>query len=461
MAQIFKEGEMKVRPDVYYRYSNKGKNDNVGAVDGINALVMQASWGPVGEVKAFSKAAEVKEVYGNCDAALMAEAMFEEGASSIYIYRAGGTGGAKGSLKQGENVVITAKYEGDYPIKVKVQKQPGDEVKQCFVIIDDTVKETFFFDAVEEGEATALAEALKSSAYITMEGGKTGAVAEFEQTLTGSVDPSVTGDGYVEGFYALEPYYYNVICCDTIAEGVQNLLHEYIDEAVKVGKFPIGVVAGDTTATFNERKAKAAGFNDEQIAFMGNTYADPDGNSAPPILAAARLAGAIAATPANKSIVHRAIKNASDVPEKFTNAQYEEAILAGMILFSKSSDGQIWFDSGVTTLVKPDDTQDAGWKKLKRTKVRNELMHRLDVIMERLIGKVNCDDNGIADVLQAGMGLLKDMAREKKILDGATFTLDAENPKTSDSAWFVVEADDIDSLEKIYLHYRFSNMPTA
>ena len=58
-------------------------------------------------------------------------------------------------------------------------------------------------------------------------------------------------------------------------------------------------------------------------------------------------------------------------------------------------------------------------------------------------------------------GLLKDMAREKKILDGATFTLDAENPKTSDSAWFVVEADDIDSLEKIYLHYRFSNMPTA
>lgn len=135
--------------------------------------------------------------------------------------------------------------------------------------------------------------------------------------------------------------------------------------------------------------------------------------------------------------------------------------MSGMILFSKSSDGQIWFDSGVTTLVAPDENQDAGWKKLKRTKVRNELMHRLDVIMERLIGKVNCDDNGIADVLQAGMGLLKDMAREKKILDGATFTLDAENPKTSDSAWFVVEADDIDSLEKIYLHYRFSNMPTA
>lgn len=461
MAQIFREGEIKVRPDVYYRYSNKGKNDNVGAVDGINALVMQAAWGPIGEVKAFVKATDVKEAYGDCDGTKMAEAMFEEGASTIYVYRAGGTGGTKAKLTQGENVVMTAKYEGDFPIKVKVQKMPGDEVKQCFVIIDGVVKETFVFDAVGDGEAASLADTLQSSAYVTMEGGKTGEVAEFEQALTGGSNPSVTGDGYVEGFYALEPYYYNVICCDTIAEGVQNLLHEYIDEVVKVGKLPDRRLPRGYDAAFNERKTKAAGFNDEQIAFMGNSYTDPDGKAAPPIMAAARLAGAIAATPSNKSIVHRAIKNAIDVPEKFTNAQYEEAILSGMILFSKSSDGQIWFDSGVTTLVAPDENQDAGWKKLKRTKVRNELMHRLDVIMERLIGKVNCDDNGIADVLQAGMGLLKDMAREKKILDGATFTLDAENPKTSDSAWFVVEADDIDSLEKIYLHYRFSNMPTA
>lgn len=461
MAQIFKEGEMKVRPDVYYRYSNKGSNEAVGAVDGINALVMQSSWGPVSEVKAFTKAAEVKETFGDCDGTKMAEAMFEEGASTIYIYRAGGTGGVKGSLKQGENVVITAKYEGSFPIKVKVQKKPGDEVKQCFIIVDGAVKETFYFDAVEEGEAAALAALLKKSAYVSMEEGKTGAVAEFEEVLTGGSNPSVTGDGYVDGFYALEPYFYNVICCDTISDGIQNLLHAYIDEAVKVGKFPIGVVGADVTTSFNDRKAKAAAFNDEQIAFIGNSYADIDGNTMPLNLAAARLAGAIAATPANKSIIHRAISNASDVPEKFTNAQYEEAILSGMILFSKSSDGQIWFDSGVTTLIKPDDNQDAGWKKLKRTKVRNELMHRLDVIMEKLIGKVNCDDDGIADVLQAGMGLLKDMAREKKILDGATFTLDAENPKTSDSAWFVVEADDIDTLEKIYLHYKFSNMPTA
>ena len=58
MAQIFREGEMKVRPDVYYRYSNRG-TEEVGAVDGIAALVMKASWGPCGQVSAFSSAADL------------------------------------------------------------------------------------------------------------------------------------------------------------------------------------------------------------------------------------------------------------------------------------------------------------------------------------------------------------------------------------------------------------------
>ena len=78
-----------------------------------------------------------------------------------------------------------------------------------------------------------------------------------------------------------------------------------------------------------------------------------------------------------------------------------------------------------------------------------------------LLGNPICDSDGIADVVQSGMRLLNDMAGEKKIMPGGSFTLDADNPQTSDSAWFIVEVDDIDTLEKIYLHYRFSNVQTA
>ncbi len=458
MAQIFKEGEMKVRPDVYYRYDVRGE-ETVGATDGINALVMEAPWGPLGEVKAFYNAKDLAEAYGTCDGVEMAAIMFAEGASTVYVYRAG-TGGAKASLTQGDNVVITAKYEGSRPIKVKVLALPGGKQKQCLVIADDKVKEVYTFAAGGENEAAELASVLKASAYVTAEEGKTGTVEEFETVLSGGEDPKAVADDYLDGFYALEPYYYNVICCDTISDSIQNVLAAYIEEVVETGKFPIAVMGTDCTKPLTDRMAAAAEKNNGQIAMIGNTYTELTGIAAKMNCAVAHLAGAVAATPANQSIVHKALKGAGDVTERFTGTQYEEAIKNGLVLLSRSADGQVWFDSGVTTLVNLDANQDAGWKKLKRTKVRNELMRRLHVAMEKKIGKVNCDSDGIADVIQTGIRVLNDMAREKKIMQGGIFTLDTENPQTSDSAWFIVEVDDIDTLEKIYLHYRFSNTQT-
>ena len=460
MAQIYKENEAKIRPDVYYRYSNKGTS-SVTAVDGINALVVKASWGPAGETKAYGRIEDVRDAYGECDGTDMAAAIFEEGASKVYVYRVSGTGGKKATGKLGD-MTVTSKWEGVYPVKVKIQKKPGDDtIKQCLVLVNNTVKETFGFTSGATDSA-ALAEQLKSSVYVEVADGDTpAAVAEAEVELTGGVDPTVTAEDYVKGFYALEPYFYNVICIDTVDDAIQGLLKEYVNAAVKVGKFPIAVLSTDASKSFPAKLEKAKSYNDAQTAFIGNVYIDMDGKTVAPIMAVARLAGAISATPANKSIIHRAIKDASDIPEKYTNTQYEEAIMGGMVLFSVSSDGQVWFDSGVTTLTQPADNQDDGWKKLKRTKVRNELMHRIDTVMEKKIGKVNCDADGIASIIQGGNGVLKDMANEKKIFAGGSFYIDPDMPATSDSAWFIIDVDDIDTLEKIYLNYRFSTTPTA
>ena len=46
------------------------------------------------------------------------------------------------------------------------------------------------------------------------------------------------------------------------------------------------------------------------------------------------------------------------------------------------------------------------------------------------------------------------MVGEKKLLQGDAFE-DETNPPQGDSAWFVIEVDDIDSVEFIYLAYRF------
>ena len=47
------------------------------------------------------------------------------------------------------------------------------------------------------------------------------------------------------------------------------------------------------------------------------------------------------------------------------------------------------------------------------------------------------------------------MIAEKKLALGSIMTEDSANPAKGDSAWFVIAVDDIDSIEKIYLTYRF------
>jgi hypothetical protein len=81
-------------------------------------------------------------------------------------------------------------------------------------------------------------------------------------------------------------------------------------------------------------------------------------------------------------------------------------------------------------------------------------MDRIDRTLAPKIGTINCDTDGIAYVIQCATGVIKEMIAEKKLSAG-TFYEDPENPHAGDSAWFIIECDDIDSLEKIYLHYQF------
>ena len=58
-----------------------------------------------------------------------------------------------------------------------------------------------------------------------------------------------------------------------------------------------------------------------------------------------------------------------------------------------------------------------------------------------------------SDILQ---GLLRAMTAEGKLLAGASVYEDPDVPPAGDSAGFVIEANDVDALEKVYFTYRFS-----
>ena len=465
MAVFYNEGESKKRPGVYQRHTNTGFDAPAGAKDGICAIPVKATWGPLGKVLKNTYANELTKhygsgTYGDGYTVPAAAAMFNGGASIVYTYRLG-TGGKQASKELASGLTATAKYPGTLPISVAVQEKLGDSAKkQLLVYTGTTLVETWTFAADGKAEGANLVAAAADSEYITVTGtaATIANLAVASGALTGGEDPAVTNEDYSAAFAALEPYYYNTIALDVDDDEnmtLSLLLQTYKANAYKLGKLGLAVVGEKTSVNFDTRCSHALAFNDAKVVYLGGGWIS-GAESKDGVMAICHTAGIIASTPSSQGITHAVITGATDLCESLTYAQYEQAIDCGMLMVSMSPDGSIWYDSGITTLTSPESgTQDDGWKKIRRAKVRFELINRLDGVLAPKVGRVSADTDGIADIIQTGQRVLDQMVNEGKLMSGATFAEDSSRPYTGDSAWFIIQVDDVDSLEKIYLQYQF------
>ena len=464
MAIHYKEGERKVRPNLYQRQSNIGFSSLSTAQDGICAIAIKASWGPLGKVVKNTMSSDLNKNYGNGEYSTAftvpaAAEMFHGGAGIVYTYRLG-TGGKQAALEM-DGMVVTAKYPGAMAISVAVQEKLGDSSKKQFMVYAGTkLVEEYEFAADGKNEGANLIAAVKYSNYVVITGtAETVSVLPVASgVLAGGEDPTVTIADYSTAWAALEPYYYNCIALDVDDDEsltLSQMLHEYLVNANTMGKLGMVIVGEKATVDFEKRCKNAAAFNDSKAVYFGGGWKSGKTNM-DGVLSICHTAGVIASTPSNQSIVHAEISSATELCETLTNAQYVEAIKCGMLLVSQSSDGVIWYDSGINTLVNPEGTtEDDGWKKIRRTKTRFEMFDRMDRELMPKVGRVSADKDGVADIIQTGQRVLDAMVNEKKLHAGATFFEDPQNPFDADSAWFIVQSDDIDSLEKIYEHYQF------
>lgn len=464
MGYFYKKGEKKVRPGLYQRYENRGASTTAGALVGYCAITIQADWGPLNEVVTAS-AENLTRLFGNGGTVADAQALFDGGASTVYVCRIG-TGGTKANLTLKDStsasaVTVEALYPGKREFAVSVKAVLGDSTKKEFIITEGaTVLEKFVFNAgSNEPDNLVAAVAETGSAYVTVTKatGGNGILAPIQQVvMTGGVNPTVTTADYSAGFNALETMDWNTITVDTDDNAVHALLASFMNRVYETGKFAMCVVGDPLTVALTERFNKSRAFNDELVVYFGSGWIDSMGNKIDGHKAVNHVAGVIASTTSDKAITHLVIKGAADLAERLTNEQYIDAINSGCLMLSMSPDKQVWFDSGINTLLTPDADQDEGWQKIKRVAVRNELMMRMDRTISKKVGRVINDADGQADVIQAGQAVLNEMVNEcGKLLPGATFHLDANNPPQGDSAWFVIDADDADTMEKIYLLYRF------
>ena len=465
MASIFyNEGEVKTRPGVYQRHTNSGFNAPVSSQDGYCAIPVQASWGPLGKVVRNIVASDLTKNYGSGTYGTgytvpAAVAMFDGGASVVYTYRLG-SGGKQASKEITSGLTATAKYPGTLAVSVAVQEKLGDSTTKLLQVYAGTaLMEEFSFAADGKAEGANLIAAAKNSKYVivTGEAATVPTLAVASGALEGGENPTVSNEDYSKAFAAFEPYWYNTIALDVDDPDMtlSLLLSTYLANSYKLGKLGVAVVGDKTDVDFETRLAHAKAFNDCKVVYLGGGWISGTENK-DGVMAICQTAGVIAATPSNQGIVHTVINGATELCESLTNAQHIDAINAGMLMVSRSDDGSIWYDSGINTLITPDEkTQDLGWKKIRRVKTRYEMIDRLNRTMAPKVGRVSASTDGIADIVQAGQRVLDTMVSEGKLQRGAQFIEDKGNPATGDSAWFIIQADDNDSLEKIYLHYQF------
>ena len=114
----------------------------------------------------------------------------------------------------------------------------------------------------------------------------------------------------------------------------------------------------------------------------------------------------------------------------------------------------IWIDNAINTLITPADNQDAGWKKIRRVKTRFELLRRANNAADELIGKVDNLPNGRKTVINHIQDVCMAMVEEEKLVSGDV-TENSSSVSDGDEAYFDIDVVDMDSIEHMYLTFRF------
>lgn len=462
----FSIGEKKIRPGEYHRTENAGGIVTAGANNGIVAGIIRANWGPLNKAVVFDANTDVKAIFGSGLTEDLIPEMFKAGNQRGYFVRVG-TGGTAGTITLKDSatsaadvVTLTAKYVGDRAFSVSVRDSITNTSKRECVIYDGTTEfEKATFDK-GENEIAGIVEAFAGSENFAAEKKSDGngtLAAVTQATFTAGTNPNVDTEAYATACNALEPFAYNVMCVDSEDADVHAIIQAFIDRTYAAGSYPMAVLSEKPSAenTLAKRMQNAATFNDEKIVYVLNGGEDTSGNIKQGYICAARIGGIIAAVPSNQSVTHYIVNGYADLAETLTNTQIEAALQKGCIVLTKNSSGQVWIEQGINTLITPTGEQDEGWKKIRRVKTRFELMQRIGDTVDKLVGKINNDTDGRAAVVAAGQQVINYMIAEKKLNAGSEMREDESNPAQGDSAWFIIAVDDIDSIEKFYLTYRF------
>jgi len=468
---VFRSGEQKVRPGVYIRVQNVGQPVVPALPNGIVAAVFRSNWGPIQTPTVIETAEVISEKFGVSASLDMLQEAFRGGCKKIVGVRVGGAGApAQVTLTDSNNtpvqvVKITTKYPGTRGnnFTVTIRDSLASTNMKEFLLFEGSTQLLKLTFAKGTSEPTNLVTVINESGnpYVVaekLEDGN-GTVKNVSNTaLQGGTDPTITNENVLSALTTLEAEDWNVLVVDSEDVTLFASIQAYIDRVRESGKRVMAVLSRPTTIDLVTRLDTARSFNDPAIVFVLNGFEYSDGKVVEGYKAAGRVAGMIASADITESLTHAVVSGAVAVKGALSNTDIENAINNGAIAFTYNAQKQVQIEQGITTFITPTADMDMGWRKIRRVRTRDALIDRISATWDSLVGKINNDKNGRATLLAAAQGVINQMVTEGALISGTIYE-DPANPPQGDSAWFVIQVDDTDSAEKLYLTFQFRFSP--
>lgn len=300
-----------------------------------------------------------------------------------------------------DGVELSAAYVGDRSLAVSIRTDLITDKRQLVIYSGTGLFAAINFEAGGD-EAQTLVDALATNKMFNARKLNSGTLADVTQVpLTGGKNPTVTTSSYERGTNILERFRWNCIVSDSDDSAVNAVITAFVHQSYETGHFGLACIAGKSSQTLEERMSYATICNDEKIVFVLNGRTATDGTVYDGWRAAVRIGGMIAACETNASLTHNVISDALALIEPLTNGEVIRAEQRGCLVLSLSDSDQIRIDNAINTPVSPNANMDEGWKKIRRTKTRFEVMERINSTCDNLVGNINNDTLGRGTVVAA------------------------------------------------------------
>lgn len=422
----------KVRPGAYLNMVALNKNSSAVGDRGTVAIPVTLSWGAEG---AITRVKLEDYLLGKTKASIGTDADADDnvalqlafaGATTVLAYRVN-TSGVKASATLGD-LDVEAKYSGTFGNNIKV------------AVVANGAKfdvETYVNEKLVNKQTVEEIDELEDNDYVSFSG--VGDLAATAGTsLTGGTNGTVGATAYTSFLAALDGYNFNCLAMPSEVSADITATISKVKEFRANGKYVQGVVINNSA-------------NDEGIITF-NQRLKINGNEVSKANMAIYIAALTAGAPVNKSNTYAVVAGATDIVDEYTNAEIEEKLADGYLVFSTRQDGVIVIEKDINTLHDFGADRSYAFSKNRVIRTLDEIARTLCLDFEtNYIGKVTNNETG-RNLYKSSVLSILDQFTNLECIDRVNPTdVEVLAGEEIDSVVLNLSIRPLDSMERIFI----------